>query len=207
VSRRLRHRHSGQTLSLAAVFMVALVGGLAMVIDTGMFLVVQRQFQSAADAGALAGAWYYPVCAIYDPVDLTRQVGCHAPPGPLGGRHAQDVASEVARANANHLEGLCGEPVEVPTPETGTTLNLPHDVNAISVTVRCNAGYSFGRILNLKSAKISASAAAAIGFRDADGEMTDMKQSTSDCHPSTLPNPPLPPAPAVPHCLVARLID
>src|SRR5207253_5140984 len=60
-----RHaRQRGQTIVIAAVAMVAIVGGLAMVVDAGMFFVVQRQFQAAADAGALAGAWYGPVCTV-----------------------------------------------------------------------------------------------------------------------------------------------
>src|SRR5258707_15382587 len=58
----MRHRSRGQTIVFAALAMVALVGGLAMVVDTGMFFVIQRDLHSAADAGALAGAWHQPIC-------------------------------------------------------------------------------------------------------------------------------------------------
>jgi hypothetical protein len=50
---------------------------------------------------------------------------------------------------------------------TGTTLNRPTNVNTIVVTLDCDAGYSFGRILGLGTKHISASAAAALGNRNA----------------------------------------
>ena len=46
----------GQTLVLAALFMVVLVGALALVIDVGNAYTQRRLVQNAADAGALAGA-------------------------------------------------------------------------------------------------------------------------------------------------------
>ena len=91
--RALQRRARAQVFAITAVVMVATVGALAMVVDVGMFLVVQRQFQTAADAGALAGAWYQPVC-------VTEAVGCK--PGD---------ASAVARAGGTNKRGLDGRPV------------------------------------------------------------------------------------------------
>ena len=107
----MRRRARGQTIVIAAIAMVAVVGAVAMVIDAGMFFVIQRQLQSAADAGALAGAWYDPIC-------LKPAVGC-LPPGP-GGPTAQQIAREVALANAQTIDGLCVGGASVPTPSAGT---------------------------------------------------------------------------------------
>src|ERR1700738_4803833 len=107
--RSIRHRQSGQTIVLAAVAMVAVVGALAMVIDAGIFFVVQRQLQTAADAGALAGAWHDPVC-------LSGAVGCLSGP-------ADAVAKSVALANAETIKQLCGGVIATPTVTTGTPIN------------------------------------------------------------------------------------
>jgi uncharacterized membrane protein len=183
------HRSRGQTFSLAAVGMVAVIGALAMVVDAGIFFVIQRQFQSAADAGALAGAWYQPVC-------VTTDVGC------LSSRDASDVAREVATANAAFVTHMCTTPLPPPTVSTGTRLNLPARVNAIVVTVECDAAYSFGGILGLRATKISASSAASIGMRRLDTRvMGDFPVAAADCeyaHPT---------APNQPPCLIARLIE
>ena len=50
-----RKGERGQTTALAAIFMVAMVGMLAFVVDAGFFLVARRELQNASDAGALAG--------------------------------------------------------------------------------------------------------------------------------------------------------
>jgi uncharacterized membrane protein len=157
----VRRRERGQTLAIAAVSMVALVGALAMVVDTGMFFVIQRHLQTAADAGALAGAWYDPICPL-------GSIGC------LEGS-ASTVAINVARANSDTIAPLCPGGITVLPPQTGTTLIRPRNVNTIVVTVECEASYSFGRILGLSPKHISASAAAAIGDRISatNGDITD----------------------------------
>ena len=140
-------------MAFAAIGMVAMVGMLAIVIDNGMFLVAQRQMQAAADAGALAAAWYDPVCP-------TGQIGCLGSTG-----DAMTVGHEVAMANAAQVAPLCGGTVTVDPPTTGTTLVRPSNVNVIVVSVHCNAGYTFGRILNLTTKPVGGSAAAALGDR------------------------------------------
>lgn len=53
----LRSGESGQTLILFALFMVALLAMLALVIDGGFIMLHRRVAQNAADAAALAGAY------------------------------------------------------------------------------------------------------------------------------------------------------
>jgi uncharacterized membrane protein len=193
--RALRHRARAQVFPLTAVVMVAAIGGLAMVVDVGMFFIVQRQFQTAADAGALAGAWYNPVCVV-------PAAGCQT------SRTATEVAQEVALANANSMRDLCGGVIPPPTVVAGTRINLPARVNAIVVTVECDAGYTFGRILNLSTAHISASSAAIIGMHLGDGEIGDMPTSQLDCATATPRAYPTPyPTTNQPTCLLARLIE
>jgi Flp pilus assembly protein TadG len=50
----------GQTLVLITVFMMSLLGMCALAIDVGSWYQQKRSIQSAADAGALAGAAYLP---------------------------------------------------------------------------------------------------------------------------------------------------
>jgi hypothetical protein len=191
----VRDRVRAQVFAIAAAVMLAMVGGVAMVVDVGMFLIVQRQFQAAADAGALAGAWYANVCVIND-------VGCK------NDRTATDVAREVALANAQSMLGLCGGVIPDPIVNEGTRRNLPARTNAIVVTVKCDAGYSFGRILNLDTAHISASGAAVIGKHGLNGELESMPTGPADCAPhSPPPTPPTPPVPGQATCLIARLVE
>jgi hypothetical protein len=205
--RRLQHRQQGQTIVLAAVAMVALVGAMAVVIDQGMFFIVQRQFEAAADAGVLAGAWHDPVCDLsfsawgcqpsaltptlissdpcdpYDPGIQNPCAPCPSTPGFL--------ACDVAKANANGVAQLCVDPPHV-TVSWGTPLNRPRAANTIVVIVQCQAGYSFGRILNLNTKQVKFGSAAAVGGWN-NGDIGDFP---SVCTPG----------PTTP-CLVARLID
>jgi hypothetical protein len=207
----MRRRRPAQAIVVAAVAMVAVVGGLAMVIDAGMFFVIQRQLQAAADAGALAGAWYQPVCAAASGVPACKTFAASDPPWP-----AQIVGQEVAMANTATISGLCVGGATVPTPTVGTPsgpapgLNFPQRVNWIVVTAECDAPYTFGRILGLITPRhITASSAAVIGDRDVNGDITDFTDT-----PAT--NPKVDPAcpgnpPAIPgnqdKCRVARLIE
>jgi uncharacterized membrane protein len=157
-----RQRQRAQAIVVAALAMVAIVGGMAIALDAGMFFVIQRQLQSAADAGALAGAWYDPICTLPYPT-------CQGPAG-----SASTVAANMAQANGNSIAQLCGGYIAPPTIATGVSLFRPSHVNTIVVTVQCSAGYSFGRILGLDRKLITASAAAAIGDRDCvTSDMTD----------------------------------
>ncbi|GAC1316459.1 MAG: hypothetical protein NVSMB2_09350 [Chloroflexota bacterium] len=181
--RGLKTRLRAQTLPFAAMALVAMVGALAMVVDTGMFLVIQRQLQAAADAAALAGAWYPNVCP-------SGADGCST-------GDATTVAHNIAIANASRISPLCDGGPTVDPPLIGARLNRPLDANTIVVTVSCDATYSFGRILPGVSTKhIAASAAAAIGNRAANGDIAPFGPCPT---PTPTPNPT--------PCRIARLID
>src|SRR5439155_27371846 len=57
-----RRRQPAQTFVIAALAMTSMLGALSMVIDAGVYFVIQRQLQNAADAAALAAVWYDPAC-------------------------------------------------------------------------------------------------------------------------------------------------
>jgi len=54
--RRIRHRHRGQTFLLLSIAIAMLTGIAAMAVDIGNLWTTRRLMQSAADAGAMAGA-------------------------------------------------------------------------------------------------------------------------------------------------------
>ena len=57
---RLRKNERGQAAVLTVIFLVALLGAFALVLDVGSWMREQRGAQSAADAAALAGAQALP---------------------------------------------------------------------------------------------------------------------------------------------------
>lgn len=210
------HRQRSQAILMAALSMMAVIGGLAIVIDIGMFMVIQRQLQSAADAGALAGAWYDPICPddhtaarpVFTPAGC-RQAPPQAIPQPLNTSSPCDPfdstipqpcapcqsgypTCDVAMANGKSTAQLCGGAIHV-TVSAGTQLIVPKQVNTIVVIAECDAGYSFGRIFNLSAKRVTASAAAAIGTWTGGGDIGDMPPSC------TMPH--------TPPCLIARLLQ
>src|SRR5919198_979997 len=83
--RQLRRCERGQALVLMVLFLVSLVGLVALVLDVGSWFRSQRQLQSAADAGALAGAQALP----NSPGDASG----------LAQRYATENASDLASAD------------------------------------------------------------------------------------------------------------
>ncbi|HEY3062397.1 MAG TPA: pilus assembly protein TadG-related protein [Chloroflexota bacterium] len=154
--RLLRGRQPAQALGLAAVAMVGMVGMLAFVIDAGSFFVVRRELQNAADAAALAAVAMCP-CPLASPSQA----------------QARFIAQQYVAANAFDVEQLCRHAVLF-VPATDVTFPSPRDLTGVgfaspvvTVTVRCEADYTFGRILNLPPHRtISAHATAALGAWD-----------------------------------------
>lgn len=165
--RRLPTREPGQMVALTGMIMIAAVGMLAFVIDTGMFMMANRELQKAADAGAAAAM-----------LDLARDPNVEL---------NQDLAIRSAREVAERNLGIANQICTVSKPEvtspklipaSGATPRqtpglYPYDLSdgtgyvwAVAVTVRCQAGYSFGRILDLLQMPISATGTSAIGSLD-----------------------------------------
>ena len=83
--RQLRRCERGQAIVVMVLFLVSLVGLVALVLDVGSWFRSQRQLQSAADAGALAGAQALP----NSPGDASG----------LAQRYATENASDLASAD------------------------------------------------------------------------------------------------------------
>jgi hypothetical protein len=169
-----RHKKPAQAIGLVAVMMVAMIGALSMVIDAGVYFVIERQLQNAADAAALAAVWHGPPCQI---VDQFYAYGCQDPAA--GSPDPATVVANVVEANSGVALSLCAGPNlpagTVPvniSSGPGPALIVP-SVNTYVVTVSCDAPHWFARIFPTVRLQthISRSAAAAVGWRGPNGEL------------------------------------
>jgi Flp pilus assembly protein TadG len=160
----VRHRQRAQTIGLAAVALVGMVGMLAFVIDAGMLFMAHREAQDAADSAALAG--------VRDLAGVGGGATC-------SGDCADDV-NRYATANYAILSRLCSEP-GTPSAQVGS-LNTPR-VPTLTVIVSCDASLTFGRILwsagNAPTFAVKATAVAAIGNLGPAGQLDDFTDNPS----------------------------
>jgi hypothetical protein len=181
----VRSRNRGQTIVFAAIGIVALVGASALVIDLGIFFVIQRQMQNAADTAALAAVWYAPVCDPAVPACQTTWPGPH-PPACTTPPRPDEVPCSVALAYADRnldlVSGLCSGPYgNAARPNIESYPALPHyfltsggAVAIYVVAIDCDAPYWFGHIFpKLLSHHIAANAAATIGWRGPNGDLAN----------------------------------
>jgi Flp pilus assembly protein TadG len=175
---------------IAMLAMVSMLGALSMVVDAGIYFVIQHQLQNAADAAALDAVWYYPVCDDTLPSGQSGQAGCQtlnpdpapaqctAPPA--GNAAPCTAAVNTASANLGIAMSLCQGPnlpsgtipVQIAAGPLDRSLNLPN-VRPYVVTVSCQAPHWFARVLpgvNL-TALLSASSSAAIGWPGPNGQL------------------------------------
>jgi hypothetical protein len=122
--KRVRRRESAQTLALAAVMMVAVIGFLAIVLDVGLLWLTQRELQKTADSAAIAGVVLLPA----DP----------------SGAEAQ--ARWYVEQNQGVAEHLCSAlPIATITPGE---IQLPNGTGyTLTVTMQCTAGFIFGQVV------------------------------------------------------------
>jgi hypothetical protein len=168
--------------------MVAMLGAVSMVIDAGVFFVIQRQLQTAADAAALAAVWYDPACPYFTP---WGSYGCQPPNSsppepecavaPNQNDAPCNAAADSVKANWSVALALCAGPksatgtVQIAAgpgiPPSGS-LNVPA-VQPYVVTVTCNAPHWFAQVLPgvLPTMTISASASAALGWLGPNGQL------------------------------------
>jgi hypothetical protein len=212
---RRASRQRGQTLVIAALAMTAMLGALSMVVDAGVYFVIQRQLQNAADAAALDAVWYAPACFQGLGYQAWTDAGCQTsnaqplPPGcnPFIAPDPCKAAVYAANANLGVAASLCqgpgtsgAIPVQIAT-SPGTGLNIP-SVGTYVVTLSCDAPHWFARVLPGVcqaampgcSMRLSASAAAALGWLGQNGQLVG----------GQTPPPPTPPRTTTP--LIARLI-
>jgi hypothetical protein len=202
---------------IALVAMTSMIGALSMVIDAGVYYVLQRQLQNAADAAALAAVWYAPACNSSWSSDgqqstpPTPPTACQPAPTPVASGcpppgNSNDIgpcteATNQVKANESAIASLCNGPLpagsSVPVQvevHPGERLVVPQ-VGTYVVTVSCDSPHWFARVfpsvctLPACAAHVSASAAAALGWLGPNGELMGTQPAS--------------PAPAQ---LVARLV-
>jgi hypothetical protein len=166
--------------------MISVLGALSMVIDAGVYFVINRQLQNAADAAALAAVWYDPACDSFDPD--WEAAGCQPPPAvpapkcppasdPLDKGPCSAARNQV-QANLNIALSLCGGPnssqgtVDVNVTPASNIVSTP-PIRPYIVTLSCDAPHWFAHILPgvLPSMTIRTSSAAALGWVQPNGEV------------------------------------
>ncbi len=151
---RLRHNQPAQIAVITPLAIIALIGVMGLVIDIGLFRVIDSELENAADAAALAAAWYDPVCPYPDP----RCAADNAPSTAVG------VAQRFADYNTGLAQALCGSPIARLTPDSVPVHQIQSPkTNGVTVILQCRAGYLAGRVLGLGSTEITRWGTAAIG--------------------------------------------
>jgi hypothetical protein len=145
MNKLLRSRQSGQAIGLAAVVMVAMVGMLALVVDSGIFIETQRELQKSVDSAAMAGIFQVP---------SNRNL-------------AVSMADDFAAQNMPIAARLCRTtPTESDNSLTATPGMYTPGADmyySLTVTAYCDVGFSFGRILDFLQMRVQATATAALG--------------------------------------------
>jgi hypothetical protein len=186
---------------IAALAMAAMLGAVSMVIDAGVFFVIQRQLQDAADAAALAAVWYDPGCdaatmgidgcqvAISNPTPPQ----CMVPPNStLPGTMPCTAAFAQVKANWSSVLGLCAGP-NLPAGSIPVTIlayrvhSIPSanpgapQLNPFAVSLSCDAPHWFARALpGVKLTQtLSANSAAALAWLGPSGQL----QTTRPANP------------------------
>jgi Flp pilus assembly protein TadG len=152
---KLKLRRRGSILVLAAVFLVVMLGFIAMSVDLSYLALVKTQLQVAADSAALAGA------ASMNQDNVVSEAQKFAELNIVAGRHAQ--------LNASDVETGIWDPTQPRDQAFTSTTTAP---NAVKVTVRTSAGSGgstplfFARIFGSSSRDQQASAVATCNPRD-----------------------------------------
>lgn len=163
--RRSRGQEAGQIIVIAALAMVAIIGGVALVLEAGNAYANQRITQNAADAVAHAGATV-----------LAQRLGGTT-------KDDGDVAEAMERlSTANDLTTFTGWYTDVKgayisstgLPATGPgewiqvgslapDMPPPPRAQGVRVTANKNVGTSFGRVIGIATMNVSADATAVMG--------------------------------------------
>jgi hypothetical protein len=182
-----RHKQRGQTIALAAVALIAMVGMLAFVIDVGLFMMIRSQLANAADAAALAGimGWDPTKSDAYNEnfIDTNSTV------------------TDYVSINSGIINNLSRPPLQlcrggVQTPpfiKSFQKVSFPNNKSApaVTVTLRCEAGLVFGLILwergSAPTYAISAQATAMQGCIDSNGNVVALESTCSVTPPPNQP--------------------
>jgi hypothetical protein len=140
------------------IAIIACIGILGLVLDVGVFRLIDSELENAADAAALAAAWYPPVCPAIDP---------RCPPDTTN-ESAQSIAATVGNANLGLASKLCAD---VPAIQVNPGLIQDPDISAVSVIYTCQAPFLAGAVLpgNGGTTTITRWATAGVGSVQTDG--------------------------------------
>jgi hypothetical protein len=171
----VRRRQPAQTIALAAVVMLAVLGLVAVVVDVGIQFETRRELQNTADAAALAGVSRLPT-PYPDPAVAPKPGKCDSESS--DSCNARDLASKFAVANAS--SGFAGVFCQSASPQDAGALDLGHgkvyavieawqqpykngSLPALTVTMECTTQFTMGQVLGLQGMQVRASAVAVKG--------------------------------------------
>jgi hypothetical protein len=173
-----RQRQEGQIIVIAALAMVAILAITSFVVDYGLQRVTERQLQNAADAGALAGAACLgspdpscivnPVTHTVDPAFQARTFAYSAQNPAVSDRICGTADTPLPtwmRSPAgDQPQNWTGSPNVYSSVQIGTAApSTGGSVPTITVTMTCEAPFTFGRVIGLTTQPIKATATAAKG--------------------------------------------
>lgn len=141
--RPIRHRHPGQTFLLVSIAIAMLVGIAAVAVDIGNLWTTRRLMQSAADAGAVAGADEIAIGGSSS--DITTA--------------AQDAASHNGFANGGTRPGATAT-ITVAVHNPPTSGSYAANSNAVEVDVSEDQPTYFMRVFGWHSVPVSTTATA-----------------------------------------------
>jgi uncharacterized membrane protein len=164
-SRRLTGKQRGQVALITPIAVIACIGILGLILDIGIFRLIDSELENAADAAALAAAWYDPVCPVLDSRCATDNTAGFATP----------KAREMAKHNLHVAAALCGD--DPPNKDANIQVQTSNQIHnpsapAVSVIISCKAPYLAGAVLRLSGdSQIIRWATAAIGDKQPDGSL------------------------------------
>ena len=157
-----RPRQRGQVIVIAAMAMVALVGGVSLVVEAGNAYAHQRDAQNAADAVANAGATVLAQRLGGTPktdADVASEMATLATTNRLGSHQAwyTDVKGKLLN-NAGNVVGNTAAAAEV-----GVVGSIPPNTQGVQVGGSQQFGTTFARVLGFDTFSASAEATAVTG--------------------------------------------
>lgn len=158
-ARALFVEDSGQTIVLAAVAFVALLGFAGLAIDVGHMEMVQRQVQSAADASAIAGALELTQCG--STADCSAMTTAAQGALTENGLSSSTLATQCGSTSGDTLSvtvnnGPCAMGSATADPNYGNSKYVEAVVKKVQPTI-------FAQVLGISSLTISARAEAGVG--------------------------------------------
>lgn len=148
VTSNCSQRREAMVAVQVAVTMTALVGVLALVLDSGMLLLERRHAQSAADAAALAGA--AELLRIYYPTDLGHDLG----------HTARDAAADYLNNNYTSAQQANLANISINVPPSSNSITQHRTWGFIEVSFTYNQPRYFSTLFGSGSIPITARAVA-----------------------------------------------